>query len=249
MYVLDLDPHYKMSHHTLYRVAAFLFCVWSGCFALTIAEMRLFYIFHHAPAYLVYSLSIFVFVYLCQCYKNWGYGVARFQVLTTIWQILKVTLTFSVSGRVDFRDFFFADIITSLVKTLQDAGSVMCYLTSNEMNRMDNNTEKESDALKVYFIVCGIVPFVFRFFQCINKFNYAKTPDGKKVLANLYNTLKYVSKMVPPVILIFYEGANKKSNAYFYVWFNFQVITTLYVTVWDFYMDWGLFETLRNNQR
>ena len=37
LFILELDPHHKMTHHTLYRVAAFLFFIWSTCFTLTLA--------------------------------------------------------------------------------------------------------------------------------------------------------------------------------------------------------------------
>jgi hypothetical protein len=63
LYVLDLDPQYKMTHHTLYRVASFLFFVWSTCFALTVAQMRLVYLFEGKPAYLIVFLFIFFVVY------------------------------------------------------------------------------------------------------------------------------------------------------------------------------------------
>jgi hypothetical protein len=66
MYVFDLDPNYRMSHMTLYKVAAFFFAIWTTCFAMTIAEMRLLYLFHGAPAYLIYYvLSPFFFIYCC----------------------------------------------------------------------------------------------------------------------------------------------------------------------------------------
>lgn len=84
-------------------------------------------------------------------------------------------------------------------------------------------------------IICTFVPFWFRFWQCINKKYYTG------LNAHLWNAGKYFSKLLPPFILLFALTSNKVADSMFWLWCFFQTLATLYCTVWDYYMDWGLF--------
>lgn len=57
-----------------------------------------------------------------------------------------------------------------------------------------------------YLILMSLLPFWWRFWQCINKYYNS----GLKV--QLYNAGKYFSKMVPPLILIFLPSAKSSTN-------------------------------------
>jgi len=58
---------------------------------------------------------------------------------------------------------------------------------------------------------------------------------------HLINAAKYFSKLIPPIIVAFDSSSNKLSESHFWVFIIFNLIATIYVTVWDYYMDWGLF--------
>lgn len=90
-------------------------------------------------------------------------------------------------GRVRFRDFFLADVITSAGVPLNDIGYVSYYLFNL------NNTHNHSDAkdiagIKVYFTIMTLLPSWFRMMQCLNKFKNS----GMKI--HLANFGKYTSK-------------------------------------------------------
>jgi hypothetical protein len=123
LYIFELDPHEKIMSEQFYRLGVILLFMWSSCFALSIMELRLDYLFKDAPAYfMVVLLAFFLFYCLQPCLKC-GYRTARFQLLITLKEIMT-----SPFGRVRFRDFFFADIITSMVSSLQDIGIIFVYL-------------------------------------------------------------------------------------------------------------------------
>ena len=53
--------------------------------------------------------------------------------------------------------------------------------------------------------------------------------------------------MAPPVFLVidFGVNSNKVGGHNFEIWLALQVFATLYVTIWDYYMDWGLFRSTK----
>jgi hypothetical protein len=86
----------------------------------------------------------------------------------------------------------------------------------------------------VFLSLCTLLPFWWRFCQCLNK--YYET--GLKV--HLINSVKYLLKMIPPLVLFFDIHSGKTGDENFWVFATFNVIATLYCTGWDYYMDWGL---------
>ena len=119
-----------------------------------------------------------------------GYRRARFQVGYTLWQIL-----ISPFGRVRFRDFFMADVITSVPPALTDLSVAMYYYMTARFYHHQPINKKN-----LFLIVCAqiasLIPFWFRFWQCIHK--YVK----KNIKPQLYNAGKYFSKLLPPFIIL-----------------------------------------------
>lgn len=52
----------------------------------------------------------------------------------------------------------------------------------------------------------------------------------------LTNSFKYLSKMLPPLVVV----ALGREGPYFWLYVLSQVFATIFVTSWDYYMDWGL---------
>lgn len=67
-------------------------------------------------------VAIVILLLCIQPFKDVFYRVARYQLLVVLWQIL-----ISPFGMVRFRDFFFADIITSMAVVLGDIGFTFAY--------------------------------------------------------------------------------------------------------------------------
>lgn len=64
LYIFELDPNYKMTSDQLFKVSSVLMFFWSICFAMTLAQIRLEWIFKHFPAYPVVLMFI-IFVLYC----------------------------------------------------------------------------------------------------------------------------------------------------------------------------------------
>jgi hypothetical protein len=73
-------------------------------------------------------------------------------------------------GKVRFRDFFFADVITSMGEPLKDFGTILYFLSSVDEYHPNQFSDKVKTSIPVYFIIVGFLPFWWRFWQCINKY-------------------------------------------------------------------------------
>lgn len=185
------------------------------------------------------SLVLFFgLILICIIPLNCFYKGARWALLETIIQIFKAPF-----GKVRFRDFFFADIITSLGQSLVDIGMIIAYFNTANFYERDPNIKKEGNFLSVYIIIVAFAPYWFRFWQCINKWKNS----GNKM--QLINSCKYLSKFGPPIA--FYLGASKKvgQSSSFWAFFLAQLVTTLFCLYWDFRWDWGMFIGTQKNNR
>lgn len=134
LYIFELDPNSKMTSDQLFKVSAVLLFFWSLCFTMTMGEIKMEWIFHDYPAYPVIIMFLFFLVYCFQCCFKCGYRIARFQLLITIYEIL-----ISPFGRVRFRDFFFADVITSIGTSMGDIGICIFYITHDNYKHYDDD--------------------------------------------------------------------------------------------------------------
>ena len=96
-------------------------------------------------------------------------------------------------GKVRFRDFFLADVITSMSTPLADLGLISILLK-------DGMKTNKSD-MSIYFIIMSFAPYWWRFWQCINKWYKL----GNKL--QLVNATKYLSKFGPPIAILY--GSSK----------------------------------------
>lgn len=217
-----------MLYDQLFRTAFILLFIWSSCFSLSIMEGKLDYLFYGSPAWFMVILITFFSLFCFQpCFKC-GYRTARMELLISLFEIAK-----SPFGRVRFRDFFLADVLTSMGVAFNDFGYMIYYFFSPDFYDR-KRPENDNNKIKVYLIIVSILPFWFRFWQCIRKFY------NSEMKIHLVNALKYFSKIVPPVILAFTNHQSKIGDHYFWLYMIFQMIATLYCLIWDYYMDWGL---------
>ncbi len=90
----------------------------------------------------------------------------------------------------------------------------------------------------------NLIPFWIRFWQCIRKFK-----DSHDVY-NIVNAGKYATNFIP-VILAFVQSLVSPGNNWGplkIVWLITNVFVTVYKLVWDYYKDWGLFQSWKNDQ-
>ena len=241
LYIFECDPTSKMTPYMLLKVSLVIYFISCFCFTCTLLQVKYLHD-SESPFYFMFFLFVFLVAYCFQPLIKCGYRTARFQVGYSLFQTFIAPF-----GSVRFRDFFLADVITSVPPALTDL-SVACYFYMS-YRTWDMTIEKTIDRESLFLIVCGqiavFIPFWFRFWQCIHK--YVK----KNIKPQLYNAGKYFSKLLPPFIILI-DVNNKKTNkwngqdemnTYFFIWLFFQVFATVYCTCWDYYMDWGLFRS------
>jgi hypothetical protein len=158
-----------MTHYQLYKTSAILFMINTFCFTATILEVKLVYIFKDQPNWFMIGQVILLSAYFLQPLFRCGYRTARKQLAVTIWQII-----ISPFGLVRFRDFFFADIITSMGEPLKDFWTILYLLTSLQDYQKNSISDKVKESTAIFFVIVAILPFWWRFWQCLNKLYYHK---------------------------------------------------------------------------
>jgi hypothetical protein len=133
-------------------------------------------------------------------------------------------------GKVRFKDFFLADIFCSLVKPFLDCYIITCFFSTDKWKSFQLGENLcFPDDLAICLI--SLLPFYFRFWQCLNRFYFTKL-----WFPHTINAGKYLTSMLL-LLFTYYKntyGANKV------IFLSFQVFSTLYSLIWDFVMDWGL---------
>ena len=96
------------------------------------------------------------------------------------------------------------------------------------------------------FYVVAILPYWFRFAQCIKKFHEGENQVGGKKQIHLINAGKYaVSILVPLSSILLSDQDDKKLNYRadfaFWLYVSLWTVKATYWFVYDIYVDWGLF--------
>ncbi len=135
---------------------------------------------------------------------------------------------------VGFADFFFADILCSLAKSMSDLERVVCSVRHGIILIHTSTGRCGDRSWKIPAVL--IVPSVIRFLQCLRQ--YSDTRETKC----LYNALKYMSAF--PVIII--SGVRHSIDhddwTFFWrpLWIGFCVFNTCFSFYWDIKHDWAL---------
>lgn len=136
------------------------------CMTFTFAQVK-YYRDDNSPLWFMFVLFMVIIIFCFQPLFKCGYRTARYQLAYTIWQIM-----ISPFGLVRFRDFFFADVITSVPSSLTDISVALYFYLSAHFWR-----HERIDMTALFIVVCSqvasFIPFWFRFWQCINKYYYA----------------------------------------------------------------------------
>lgn len=80
-------------------------------------------------------------------------------------------LPFGKNG-VRFTDFMFGDVLTSLTKPFTSLVMSFCLITCRECRI--NNIVLECNRKSTICVIIMLMPFVIRFFQCLNRFYYTR---------------------------------------------------------------------------
>lgn len=154
---------------------------------------------------------------------------------------------------VTFRDGFIGDILTSIVRPLQDISFTVLYILfglkswytaevqqTSFINSADASIPVMERSWLLHTIVlpmCMVSPLWYRFLQ-----NLRQTHDNKRRWPYLGNALKY---FVAAQVAMF--GVFQPKHRETFAWLTSFVLATLYQIYWDVFMDWSLLERRNGN--
>ncbi|KAF2575368.1 hypothetical protein F2Q70_00000240 [Brassica cretica] len=136
-------------------------------------------------------------------------------------------------------DFFLADQLTSQVQAFRSLLFYVCYYGWAGDFKKRTHECYESDIYKKLYLVVAIVPYWFRFAQCIRRLVEEK--DKNQGL----NALKYLSTILAVATRTIFEM--QKGRYLLTVAVATSTIATLFNTYWDIFMDWGLMNPYSKN--
>ena len=220
----------------MYRVALIFIFVWFLCLTWQVAMVKLAPEFNDSHVQYFSIVLMVSFVAMCLAPFHFFYLKGRIQLAKTLWNIL-----ISPFGYVRFRHFFLADVITSMVGPIQHLFNIACYYDQKAfIDGQKIDLRGECNTAYWFSIVFGILPYWWRFAQCLNKYHETE----QKV--HLINAGKYMSCIVPQFFPIWLssathaEGLKYDVDTVFYVYMSIYIVRTTYCFIWDIYMDWGL---------
>ncbi|KAH9295007.1 hypothetical protein KI387_038595, partial [Taxus chinensis] len=124
-----------------------------------------------------------------------------------------------------------------LVQAIREFQYFICYYSLGDFKK--RNTEfSDNDVYEIFFYVVAIIPYWFRFLQCIRRLVEERDPMQG------YNSLKYFATIVAVLMRTAYS---KSEND---IWKILSILTSGIATFvgiyWDIVVDWGLLQ--RNSQ-
>ena len=147
-------------------MSLFLLTIWLLIFFLF--KLSLDFEFIHEQFYfLPLFLTIFLLIFLI-----FPFHVFYLRFRSGIWIILIRNLFPIGRHGVKFKDFIFGDILTSLTKPFASMILSFCLLSCNECK--SDNKPYHCDRKSLTCLIIMMVPFIFRFFQCLNRLYYTK---------------------------------------------------------------------------
>lgn len=239
-FILAIDPKCKVGSGSILAVAAVLTSAWIVAFGAYVVDYKwgitsVVTVGDEAVRYLprlaVYPALLCVVLAAC---IFWPYGANtythRFAIVKAICRTALAPL-FVVS----FADNITGDILTSLVKPLQDMTGAFCYCFAShphsamEALRFETTSSvcPEWDSALIDPLIAAL-PLIFRALQCCRR--YHDHPGATKHLANLG---KYSTSLLVVIVGATIGGHSTPKIV-------LAAIATVYSAIWDIKMDWAL---------
>jgi hypothetical protein len=195
-------------------------------------SLSYFYESMHSKLYLfsVIILALFfIFIFWPLC------GVLRKIRICLLIVVVKCLCPFTKRG-VKFKDFLFADILTSFGTALRNLTAAICILYCDKCieGGLTNNYCHKNYAIP-FFIV---FPVLIRIMQCFNMIYY-----GQKRHIEIVNILKY-SIHATELILGWCYGRNL---VHFYTYIITVTISSSFLVLFDMRIDWNVFKLHSQN--
>ena len=159
MFIFEIDQHYKLIHHQLYRLALIFGFIWFFCLVWQLLQLKLNSVFpSDFPIFTVILIVSFVVICCVPCHMCYLKG--RKEIAKALYHIL-----ISPFGLVRFRHFFLADIVTSMTSCLENTGTIGCYFVSGNVTTSQEveNLKEECVWLFNWKILVSFLPYWWRF--------------------------------------------------------------------------------------
>ena len=221
-FIFEITTRTSISYMKIVRISSLFTALWFVAFL-----WQTFYIRYFSGVYedLTSLITVMSFALIFLFPLDMLYYKVRKEILTTLYHI-----AISPFGKVEFRHFFVADVLTSMAKSFTDIFRSFCYLSTNAWLL---HKQPICYGQNFWFCVISALPYWWRFAQCLNKFYYTKN-----WYPHLLNAGKYVSGLV--VVLNSFYPVVEAEPYRTIIWVAVYVIATSYMLTWDLMMDWGL---------
>lgn len=187
VYIFGIHPSNQMNEYQFYKIALFLLATMLFAALVEVLNVKGYVMFgdEDGPAVswptLIYALFL-VIMLINPC--DMAYKPFRYQFLQALWNTVVAPF-----APVRFKDFFFGDILTSATKPFVDLVFIAHYFNLQDPHPAYRNIEISEHACRpsaFAVLIVSYLPFHFRFWQCIYKYN-----ESGLWFPNLVNAGKY----------------------------------------------------------
>lgn len=243
VFIFELNPRDHISEMEILRIPLIGYSLWcASFFAFMLIHISNFLnpFYSWIP---VICLYIIIFFWVINPFPFF-YRSSRYWLINTIFRIFMAPFF-----RVQFRDFWIADQLTSTGNILFELQFLIC------------NPQSQGNQICEGYISIGIPifnmwPYYARFMQCIRRFK-----DSHQVI-HIWNAGKYFSNILTlfiftiEALLIFLSQNNiiHQQNKFSpwssirIAWLLCNLFSTVYKLIWDLYVDWGLLHGFKKNE-
>jgi len=239
--ILDIDPSISVDSSDIFTLAQFQTLVFVILLQLYLLDFKFCIGFCSPVAWQLYPLvaaTINIFGIILPANPVAFLSTARHQLR---WSLFNVCFAFLPMCHVTFGDNLLGDVLTSVVKPINDFVYSACYvgleITRSHVHALDAIDECKKVQTSGYTCIILSIPFFFRLVQCMRR--YTDTWDYKHLL----NVGKYFTSLLVSIVAwVRWEekyGLGHMPTMILVVVSYF--ISTIYSLAWDLCMDWGLF--------
>ncbi|KAJ1612369.1 SYG1/ERD1 like integral membrane protein [Cryptosporidium canis] len=248
-YMIGMDPNSRVTSTTIFSFAALQTIIWIIMFTLFITDYRLgisifghFNIEHYPlwiyPALLMIIESLLLFIpsktFTYEYRKAVFFSIVEVFSHGIIPKVVNVTLRANIVG----------DIFTTLSKPFGDVEytiTFFIFVMKNNGNVLPRSLFNFLSNYRWMQTIALALPYEIRFFQCGMRYLTDKSPSKRN---HLYNMGKYTTGLAIAIVATVPWTTVTSMSPYMarLLWFTCYIIGTIYMFIWDIYMDWGLFQ-------
>ena len=220
-HIFELKQRTAISYIKIMKTASIWSAIWGVLFmAHTMYRLR-----EDSPSMDVISLiAFFAFLGVWFIPLHVMYLTIRKEVLFVVLHIIAAPL-----GKVEFVHFYTGDVITSLAKPLTDLYRSFCFISSSAWMHMESG-KCDNENYGLYLM--SVLPYWWRFLQCLNRYYVTK-----QWFPHIVNAGKYASGLIAISLSYFHATSNASESLLIYV--VVYVVATVYLFTWDILMDFG----------